>query len=1156
MSPAKSFLAICTVLFCCHLSVSAQEVRAALTGVVYDPSGAPVAGAKVSATNVSQQVSISAESNVTGDYRLPHLVPGAYLLTVEAPGFKRFIRENIILRAQDVRRIDVTLELGEVVESVTVSEAVSQLETETATRSQVIANELIMELPTQGRNPWQLAWAAAGVVKTGSWRYLRTLDIAGTSNVSINGGRNRENEVLLDGISNVRSNRTVIHVPSMEAVQEFKVLANTYDAQYGRTGGGIVTIVTKGGGNSFHGRLYEYFQNDNLNANTTELNRGGKPKPPFHINDFGGYASGPVYIPRVVDGRNRLFWMLSYQVIEQRTADPRTATFPLMEWRNGDFSTLFNSKGNPVTIHDPLTTDAEGIRQPFPGNIIPKDRLNPIALKVMSFYPAPSWQGEGPAHVNNYITPGRWTGDLDEWIGRLDFNASANHRFFFRYGQNPWNEFRAYLYPGDSPAEPGGQLLIRNGRNLTFDWSWVVNPRATFNLRAGLNRWEEPTGSSYRRPYNPADLGFDPNLVSQFTRLQFPRFDLGTYSAIGPSRGERYVTDDVYSLQPNAGVMVRRHYIKFGFEARQYKDNDVNTGLASGRYGFTKNWTQRNATRADATSGNELATFLLGYPSSASVDRNMSPTFLHRYWALFLNDDWKLTPRLSLNLGLRWDYEEPNLERFDRIVRGFDFNAPSPIAGQVQGLNLKGAVLFAGVGGQPRYVFQPDKNNIQPRVGLAYRIGDHWVIRGGYGLYYLGHDLNGSTQGFSRTTSAVVSTDGGLTPAVSLFNAFANLPGGKLLEPIGNKLGAASFLGEAPPAYFFDAPRPYSHQFSFDIQRQLPLQLLFEVGYSGNLTRRLPISTAVNVLPAPELGRRKPDGSIDTAYYTAKLPNPMAGLIPTNPKLNGSTITREQLLLPYPQYTSISLSGIPIGKSRYDSVNFKVTKRMSRGLSFLAAYSIMKNLEQVNLLNAQDYVFNDPEASPLEKRSAVNIDTPQKFVIAGLYELPFGRGRQFGANWRPALNHVLGGWQLNWNVTYQIGFTISYPNAAQVRPGSAKLSPDERRIERWFDTSLWENPATGKMVPRQEPYTLRTFPTQFSDVRLPAYHNWDVSITKGFPLREQLTLKFRAEFINAFNHPWFTGIASVDVASASFGQLNPTQGNLPRNIKLALTLDW
>jgi hypothetical protein len=1135
-----------------------QEVRASITGIVTDASGAPVAGAAVVVTNLAQNISFTTESNETGNYVTPFLAPGQYRLTAERQGFKKFVRENIVLQAQDRARIDIRFEVGDLAQSVTVSDTLTSLQTETATRSQIISNELISQVPTQGRNPFQLAWAAPGVIKTGDWRYLRPFDIAGTSNFSINGGPNRENEVLLDGISNVRGNRTVIHVPSMEAVQEFKVLTNTYDAQYGRTGGGIVSIVTKGGGNQFHGTVYEYFQAEELNANQSELNRAGIPKPPNNINTFGFSASGPFYVPKALDGRNRLFWLLSYEGMRQRSADPGVARFPTQEWRRGDFSTLFNAQGAQVVIFDPLTTGADGSRQPFAANRIPSARIHPVASKVLEFYPLPNTPGEGPARVNNYVFPSRWVADMDEWIGRLDLNINATNNFYFRYGQNPFSEFRGLVWGGSNAAEPTGNApLIRNGRNWTFDWISILSPRMTFNLRAGLARWEETTGNSFGAGFDPRQLGFAPELVAQFSRLQFPNFSLGSYQSIGSSRLLAVATNDAYTVQPNANLVVRSHYFKFGAEGRRYNDNTNNPGMAAGSYTFLRNWTQQRALQADATSGDEIATFLLGYPSSGFVDRNIDPAFSNFYWVLYFNDDWKVNSRLTISYGLRWDYEAPRFERYDRMVRGLDFNAPSPIASQAQGLDLRGAVLFANVAGQPRGSFERDRNNFQPRAGAAYRVGQKWVLRGGYGLFYLGQNEGGSLQGFSRRTNAIVSTDGNLTPAVNLTNPFANLPGGRLLDPIGSSLGAASFLGEGLAVNFLDRPLPYSHQYSFDIQHELPFQMVVEAGYVGNTLRKLPVSAALNVLPAEVLGRRTAAGAIDTAWYNERIPNPMQGLIPNNAAKNGATIPRQDLLIPFPQFGGITLSNIPVGRQQFHGFQLKLNKRFSHGATFLAAYNVGKNLGEVNFRNPQDFRLSSPEAGRLEKLPVDQVDIPQKFVIAGVWEFPFGKGKLVGGNWNRALDMILGGWQANWNITYQSGWAVDYPNANQVRPGSAKLPSSERSMSRWFDTTLWET-AAGQRVPRQEPFTLRDFPSRFSDVRVPGYRNWDASVSKYFPITEQVRLQFRFEMVNAFNTPWFSRMQgqALDVASPTFGQLDPVQRNLPRFLKLAMHLYW
>ncbi len=1155
-------LRLASLFFALSVAAVAQEVRASISGNITDPTGAPVPAANITVTNIAKNTSVITTSNDVGLYNTPMLEPGAYTLSVTRDGFRRVVRENIVLQTLDKARLDIQLQVGAVADSITVDASVSPLQTETANRDTALANQLIANLPTQGRNPFQIAWAAPGVFKTGGWRYLRSFDIGGTTGFSVNGGRSGENEVLMDGMSNVRSSRTVMNVPTMESVQEFKVLQNTYDAQYGRTGGGIVTIVTKSGSNQFHGNLFEYFQNDKLNANQTELNAAGTPKPPNNINAYGFFLSGPVLVPKVFDGRNKLFWTLAYEAMRQRSADPAVATVPLMEWRNGDFSTLRNAQNLPVLIYDPLTTVADGSRQPFPANRLPANRINPVAAAALKFLPAPTSQGVGPAFVQNFPFPSRWIGDLDQWSGRLDFQVNSKNNTNFRYGQNPFSEYRGLVFVKDpseaNPAEPTGNApLRRNGRTIGLNWNSTLNPTTTFDLRLGLNRWEESSGNSFGTGYDPRQLGFDSNLVSQFTRLAFPRFDFqnNAYQSIGPGTLLSAGTNDVYTLQPNFNKVVGRHFLKFGVEMRRYNDNSQSPGLASGRYEFGKNWTQAISNRADATSGNELATMLLGYPTSGFVDRNIDPAYVHFFYAGFFQDDFKVTNRLTLNLGLRWDYESPATERYDRMVQSLDFNAASPIAAQATGLNLKGAVQFANVGGAPRGSFVPDKNNFAPRAGFAYRIGDKTVIRGGYGLYVLGQFATGVPQGYSQRTNAITTIDN-LTPAVNITNAFTNQAGGRLLSAVGNSEGAASFLGQRLDVNWQQRPLPYSHQYSFDIQRELPGGVLVEVAYVGNQTRKLPVNTnpSANFIPANELNRRTPAGAIDNAYYNAAVPNPMRGLIPNNAALNGATIPRQSLLFNFPQFSPLVVNNLPIGRQRYDAIQIKASKRFSGGLTFLASYTGAKTLEQVSFRNIQDFNIVDPGSSLLEKQSADQIDIPRKFNIAGVWELPFGKGRRFVNNVNSVGNFLIGGWELNANVTYMKGWNIAYPNANQVTPGSAQL--ENPTMGQWFNTDLWNNPATGRRVSAQEPFTLRDFPLRFGNVRVPGYQNWDASITKWFPIKERLRLQFRFEAVNALNRPWFTNIASVDVTNAAFGRLNPTQGNLPRFLKLGLNLQF
>jgi hypothetical protein len=429
-------------------------------------------------------------------------------------------------------------------------------------------------------------------------------------------------------------------------------------------------------------------------------------------------------------------------------------------------------------------------------------------------------------------------------------------------------------------------------------------------------------------------------------------------------------------------------------------------------------------------------------------------------------------------------------------------------------------------------------------------LNDKTVVRGGFGIYYLGQHARGAADGFSQRSTAVVSTDNNLTPAVNMTNPFANLPGGRLLQPVGSSLGDASFLGQNITVNYLNRPLPYSRQFSFDIQRELPANILFEIGYTGNYTYKLPVNPGnINVIPANLLGRRTADGTIDSAWYNERIANPMAGLIPNNATLNGATIPRQRLLVPFPQFNNVNLQNVPIGSQNHHGMQVKLTKRFSQGVSFIANYGIGKTLEQLTLLNVQDLDLQNPENSKLENRSATNIDIPQRFVLTGVWEIPFGRGRAFGSDVHRALDFVIGGWSINGNFTLSKGWALDYPNAAQGAPGSAKINDQLDRMMA-FDTSLW---STRQEI---EPFTLRTFPTRFGDVRAPGYRNLDASLAKYFPITERVRAQFRFEMINATNTPWFTQVQSVDVENLNFGVLSPVQRNLPRFLKLGLVLQW
>ncbi len=1136
------------------LSLRAQDFRASVGGLVTDPAGSAVVAAKVTATNLNNNASAEVASNETGRYLIPFLIPGMYRVEVEAPGFKKFVRENVELQISVRAGLDIALELGAVSDRVTVNERMSLLETETASRGGIVDNKLLLNMPNAGRNIYQLAFAMPGVYKPSTSQGTEfSLDGLANSRASINGaaagagGTESNTDILVDGTSDAKGDRQVIMIPALESVQEFRVLTNIFDAQYGRTGGGIITTTTKSGTNRFHGTVFDRRRDSRLGGNTWQNNRQDVARPERINDNYGFHATGPIWIPKVFDGRNKFFYMVNYDSNPSSSLYTSQFTTPLPEMKRGDFSNLFANNGQRVAIYDPQTTrlGPDGrtyIRTPFAGNQIPAARIDPVGSKLVSFYPDPTQAGDTPARINNFFLTSNNNGELWQWTGRLDIRPSAKHAFFGRYGETNMTRCCDQRYPKDNPAEVSTILPRgRRGRTMTLDWTATLNPTTTVNVRAGFSRLENLAWNPQTLAFNPRDLGLPASLVSQFARPQYPTVNMGAYMSQGSSPSVQ--ADDTYSAGVTAGKVIAAHVMKFGLELRDFRANNLSYGASGGSFGFSRLWTQADPNRADAFSGNEIATALLGNPTGGSVEIPITPAYRGKYYGFFFQDDWKLTRKLTLNLGLRWDYETPVAERYNRQTRGFAFGQPSPIADAVKGRpgvencaacrGLTGGLLYAGTSGDARLAFAPDRNNFQPRIGVAYSLDAKTVIRGGYGTYSLGQWALGPNTGFSRSTPVVTSLDG-LTPLASMSNPF---PAG-LLRPVGSSLGLATDLGFGLGVNFTDRFLPVSKQVSVGLQRDIH-GVLIDAAYVGNYTRGLPVAAGLNFLPTSELGRA-------ASYYAERIANPMAGLLPNNAALNGATIPRQSLLVAYPQYSNVGVSNIPAGKNRYDAFQLSVQKRIGTGLSFQANYMAAKNLEQLQLLNAQDANLANLPGTVAEKRLAI-FDVPQKLSFLGTYDLPFGRGRTFLKNSHRVVNGVLGNWRMGWNWTFQGGFPVDFPNAAPLEARSAKLPKSQQPLDRLFDTTLFPR------VSGPAPFTLRNFPTRFPDVRYQGVRNRDFSVSKEFLiLGERLKAQVRADVINSFNRPYFTQLTAnpPNVTAATFGQVRPQQNNEPRTIYL------
>ncbi len=1142
------------ILAACTAALSlAQEFRASVSGIVSDPSGAPVVDARILVTSVERNVVYDAVSNASGYYLVQFLPAGRYTLVVEKTGFKKYLRESIALIAADKVNIDPRLELGSVTESVNVSDHVSLLQTETASRTGTIDNRTLENVPSGGRNAYALQYNLPGVVKSSTyWGSMELYAFGNVNGVQIGGGRSGENETVVDGVTNTKSDRGVSFVPSINSTQEFTVQTNSYDAQFGRVGGGVSIITLKSGTNQFHGQLFEYLKNEKLRAMDWAANKQGASATPFKNNTFGFEVDGPIWVPKLYNGRNKAFFMLSLEGLREHSAGGQLRTLPTEAMKQGDFSKLLNGSGALVSVYDPLTNQLQAngqyARTPFAGNVIPTVRINAVAANVAKFYPKANLPGDGPALINNYAKVLPTTNGYDAWLGKLDYNFSDRSRMSFRYGQTPWLNF-AQLVWGDNAAEPSGQYpSTRVSRNWGADWTHTISPSMVFNLRGGLARYEGFSGNGFGGGFDPRQLGFPSALVSQFTRLQFPRFNLGAYSELGANQVSGYTTNDTYSIQPNMSWTRGRHFLKYGAELRRYNNNSISPGAASGAYTFDKGWTQQNPLRGDAASGNEFASFLLGYAASGNVPRNIDAAFQNRYYALFLQDDFKVNGRLTLNLGLRWDYETPYYERHDRMINGFAFDQASPLASQAPSLTLKGGLQFAGVNDSSRYAFDPKHGAVQPRIGAAYKLTNKWVLRGGFGVSYLGQSSAGPTGGFSRTTNMITSTDGNLTPSATLSDPFpsAQFPSG-LLQPVGNTLGLATNLGQAVSAPYRDRPLPYSLQYSFGFQRELPDGWLLDASYVGNITHRLPVSLNLNFIPLATLTSLPVEQR--TAYFTGQVANPLAGLLPGT-ALNGATIARQVLTYAYPHFAQVTATDVPIGAQRYDSLQVKLNRRFAKGLTMTVSFTLAKTLEQIAPLVAQDVDLSNLTNTRLEKR-LTQYDVPRQISFIGSYDLPVGRGRHYLNAIPKALDGVVGGWTFSGVYMTHSGYPFDFPNAAPLAARSAKLTDAQRdelarkngrsqfdpSYDKYFDTTLF--PGTAGPAA----FTLRNFPTRFPDVRSKPLNVIDFSAYKEFRFFEKVRWQIRLDAHNLANFPWFASLQTNNVTNAQFGQLQADAKN-------------
>jgi len=1120
----------------------AQDYRGSLLGRITDATGAVVPGVSITVVNEATNVPSTTRSNEEGNYLVPLLEPGSYTVTVEAQGFKKLVRSGVTVRTGDKLTLDFQLELGATSETVTVTGEVPLLQTNSADIAQVIDRRFMDLLYVANRNPVSLISLTPGV-----WGGGGSFASSEQHQFTISGGGATygNNEIIIDGASVTmpRQKGSMAGSPSGDTVEELRVQTTMFDAAYGHSNGGVVTYATRSGTNQLHGSFEDFYRNKVFNANTWLNNKRGLPRGDDSRQLYSGAVGGPVWIPKLYDGRNRTFFFTSLE--HQFVSSPNTHSgrVPTDAERQGDFSQTLNSQGGSLTIYNPWSTVVSGTtvtRQPFPGNRIPNSLQNVTGAAIMSQYPKANLQVPAQIGLYNWAAPTGSQVPATQVSQRIDQVISSKQKLFGRFG------FMNYLT--QFPELPKGLYTAPIGGAVNGDWrhfyttslndDYLFSPTLILSLRYNFARYWSDTW--YAGNYlDPHELKLADAILANQMRPCWPNINMGEGIM---TFGHRFKTraNDSHALVPTLTKLAGAHSLRFGAELRVVHWNENSPDTHAGGYftfnaGFTQSDPQQSA--AAKTSGTSMASLLLGIPASGDISGPTPYALTSFYYAGFVQDDWKATRNLTLNFGVRYEVETPYTERYDHLFYGFDYTGPNPV--QVPGMNLRGGPLFAAFEGNPRWGGNTDWNSFGPRFGFAWQVRPGTVLRGGYGMFFSSNIGNLDTtvnipSTFSTNITYISSQDRGFTPFTTLANPF---PAG-ILQPVGNRLGRASLLGQSVSFLAPGRALPYTQQWQFGIQHSLPLQMRLEIAFVRQLSLKGLEGFSLN---------EKPDAYLALGTQeNVQVPNPFYGIFPAEVSMGSSkTIAQRQLWLAYPQYTGVTQNASNTRTTVYHAVQVSLEKRLTHGLSLLANYTGSKMIENniTSLVNTRHY------------RAISSMDTPHMVNLAWVYDLPFGSGRPLLPR-RGPLDKILGGWSLSGRYTYQSGrpLSISDSNGRPIRiRNAAKSGPIEKRLGDQVDpvTRQVLNPYfdTTAFVSLPTQYTISPEPPYFGELRNPASRGLSASLIKRVRIKERLSLDARLDASGVTNTPNWGSPGTNMADKANFGVITTADGS--RTMQLA-----
>jgi hypothetical protein len=1226
-----------TVLLCLTGLAHAQEFRGTISGAVTDPSGAVIPGAQVVVKEIHTGTVNRTKSDATGQYVVPFLLPGDYTVTATAQGFETLTHSNITLETQAHPIVNLAMKVGNTGETVEVTTNAPLLDQTNASVGQVISTQSVEDLPLNGRTPVVLTELSVGVISTSApGGTVHPFDNNAGNAWSIGGTPNQVSEILLDGSPDLTLLGALAYSPTQDSVSEVSIRPFDTDASFGHTIGGVINQVTKSGTNSLHGSVYEFNQIPNLDANLYFNGQSNPPKPTptFHYNQYGMTIGGPIWIPHVFNGKDKLFFFFAYEGLKDSTPASTFTTVPTEAERNGDFSQLLSvgcpngytvdSTGqayctgtttkDPYQLFNPFTATNTGgtlTRQPISNNDLTSTghAIDSVAAAYMKLYPAPNnTAGEQPNGQDNYLSNAPSVDRYNNEFGRMDYNLSSRDHVFFDFRHN-WRSQTKNDYFGTGIT---GTTLLRENFGGTLDNVVTINPTTILDTRFNYTRFNEVHGTPGQK-YSPTSVGFPTNLqsASYLTELPYIAFSgscgsITSYQCLGDT-GSALDPTTSYQFFGDVVKIIGNHTLKVGFDGRQYRLSVQNFGDASGAFTFGTNFVTGGSAFSAQPFGADLASFYLGLPTSGEYDLNQRSDYHQYYFGTFVQDDWRVNNKLTLNLGLRFDIDTPFEEKQGHTVNGFNPTATNSASGamalfkpttatssdgtsvSVASINALGGLTFPAA--HNGAVYATNSGFFSPRIGFSYSPTEKWVFRGGFGIFvqpetlanlaatgtYSSNAISNS-EGFSSATSYVATSDNYLTSENTLSNPFPN----GFVQPAGSSQGASTYIGQS---ISFLAPvqhDPYSERWDLGFQRSLTNSTMVEAIYVGNHGVHLPI--AAQNLNATQLQY------LTTAPYRnqdlssaagSSVTNPFKGLEPNSSACNGSTITFSYLMGRYPQYcnTSVTIQNQTIGQSYFQEGIVHIEQRAKHGLTLTANYSFAKMIEA-------DTFLNDEDTMPTRRISP--FDHTHHFTTGATYELPFGKNKlvSFGGN--RIMNEILGGFVVNGIYQFQSGAPIEFSSDIPLNPGVSlrdiTVSPrDTSKTQAAASIPSSASPASGAYVGpfvtgntsltttckttdsavcQGQAYSnaqfsmhYRTLPQTLSWVRQDGFNNLDASILKNFNFTERTYLQLRFETFNTLNHPVFSAPNVSSATSSTFGVITAVPStSAPRQVQLGARL--